>query len=63
MSARTFRNSPQTKPFVIRLNDTERADLERRTDEMALGIYAHVVWSRIDANGMTAINLPHFKND
>lgn len=24
--------------------------------------HAHVVWSRIDANTMTAINLPHFKN-
>lgn len=23
--------------------------------------HAHVVWSRIDANSMTAINLPHFK--
>lgn len=24
--------------------------------------HAHVVWSRIDAESMTAINLPHFKN-
>lgn len=24
--------------------------------------HAHVVWSRIDADSMTAINLPHFKN-
>lgn len=24
--------------------------------------HAHVVWSRIDADSLTAINLPHFKN-
>lgn len=30
--------------------------------EKAGRLHAHVVWSRIDAETMTAINLPHFKN-
>ena len=33
------RNAPKTKPFALRLTDSERMELERRAGEMALGTY------------------------
>jgi hypothetical protein len=48
MSARTFKPTSKTKPFAIRLSDGERAELERRAGEMALGTY---IKAALFANG------------
>lgn len=39
MSSRKKSRPPKTKPFALRLTDDERAELERRAGELALGTY------------------------
>lgn len=55
----TFLDAADRAEIALGLEDQPRAIV---IHEKAGRRHAHVVWSRIDADQMKAINLPHFKN-
>lgn len=54
-----FREAADRAEAALGLTDQPRAIVIHEKEGRR---HAHVIWSRIDADSMTAINLPHFKN-